>query len=106
MEYQMPVIGSPHLSQASPHSATNSSEELPAQAAPAYAAHIHDRIVYEDEVDNLPHYGPDNPPLYSHIDDNGDVRKGRLNADTLPISKIAASRKTASTLVDKVGFDQ
>ncbi len=31
---------------------------------------------------------------------------GKLNADTLPISKIAASRKTASTLVDKVGFDQ
>jgi iron(III) transport system substrate-binding protein len=31
---------------------------------------------------------------------------GKLNADTLPISKIAKSRKTASTLVDKVGFDQ
>lgn len=31
---------------------------------------------------------------------------GKLYADTLPISKIAASRKTASTLVDKVGFDQ
>lgn len=31
---------------------------------------------------------------------------GKLNADTLPISKIAASRKAASTLVDKVGFDQ
>ena len=30
---------------------------------------------------------------------------GKLNADTLPIAKIAASRKTASTLVDKVGFD-
>jgi len=30
---------------------------------------------------------------------------GKLNADTLPISKIAANRKTASTLVDKVGFD-
>ncbi len=30
---------------------------------------------------------------------------GKLNADTLPISKIAASRKSASTLVDKVGFD-
>lgn len=30
---------------------------------------------------------------------------GKLNADTLPISKIAASRKTAATLVDKVGFD-
>ena len=31
---------------------------------------------------------------------------GKLNADKLAISKIAASRKTASTLVDKVGFDQ
>jgi iron(III) transport system substrate-binding protein len=31
---------------------------------------------------------------------------GKLNADTLPISKIAASRKTAATLVDKVGFDK
>jgi iron(III) transport system substrate-binding protein len=30
---------------------------------------------------------------------------GKLNADTLPIAKIAASRKAASTLVDKVGFD-
>jgi len=30
---------------------------------------------------------------------------GKLNADTLPISKIATSRKTASTLVDKIGFD-
>jgi len=30
---------------------------------------------------------------------------GKLNADTLPISKIAANRKAASTLVDKVGFD-
>jgi len=30
---------------------------------------------------------------------------GKLNADTLPVSKIAASRKAASTLVDKVGFD-
>jgi iron(III) transport system substrate-binding protein len=30
---------------------------------------------------------------------------GKLNADTLPISKIAKSRKTAATLVDKVGFD-
>jgi iron(III) transport system substrate-binding protein len=30
---------------------------------------------------------------------------GKLNADTLPISKIATSRKTAATLVDKVGFD-
>ncbi|KQW21928.1 iron ABC transporter substrate-binding protein [Afipia sp. Root123D2] len=31
---------------------------------------------------------------------------GKLNADALPVSKIATSRKTASTLVDKVGFDQ
>jgi iron(III) transport system substrate-binding protein len=30
---------------------------------------------------------------------------GALNADSLPISKIAANRKTAATLVDKVGFD-
>jgi iron(III) transport system substrate-binding protein len=30
---------------------------------------------------------------------------GKLNADPLPIAKIAASRKAASTLVDKVGFD-
>ncbi len=30
---------------------------------------------------------------------------GKLNPDTLPIAKIAASRKAASTLVDKVGFD-
>ncbi len=30
---------------------------------------------------------------------------GALKPDTLPISKIAASRKAASTLVDKVGFD-
>ncbi|RZN19001.1 Fe(3+) ABC transporter substrate-binding protein [Bradyrhizobium sp. Leo121] len=30
---------------------------------------------------------------------------GTLNADSLPISKIAASRKAAATLVDKVGFD-
>jgi iron(III) transport system substrate-binding protein len=30
---------------------------------------------------------------------------GKLNADPLPISKIAANRKAASTLVDKVGFD-
>jgi iron(III) transport system substrate-binding protein len=30
---------------------------------------------------------------------------GKLNADTLPIAKIAASRKAASALVDKVGFD-
>ena len=30
---------------------------------------------------------------------------GRLNADPLPIAKIAANRKAASTLVDKVGFD-
>lgn len=30
---------------------------------------------------------------------------GRLNADPLPISKIAANRKAAATLVDKVGFD-
>ena len=30
---------------------------------------------------------------------------GKLNADSLPISKIAANRKAASTLVDKVGFD-
>lgn len=30
---------------------------------------------------------------------------GRLNADPMPIAKIAASRKTASTLVDKIGFD-
>jgi hypothetical protein len=105
MEYQMPAIGSPHLSQASAHSATNSSEELPAQAAPAYAAHIHDRIVYEDEVDNLPHYGPNNPPLYSHIDDNGDVRKGRLNADTLPIAtNIDAARKYAAKQAKEAGF--
>ena len=30
---------------------------------------------------------------------------GKLNPDALPIAKIAASRKAASTLVDKVGFD-
>jgi iron(III) transport system substrate-binding protein len=30
---------------------------------------------------------------------------GRLKADPLPIAKIAAQRKAASTLVDKVGFD-
>jgi iron(III) transport system substrate-binding protein len=30
---------------------------------------------------------------------------GKLNADSLPISKIAANRKAASALVDKVGFD-
>lgn len=30
---------------------------------------------------------------------------GKLNPDKLPIAKIAASRKAASTLVDKVGFD-
>ncbi len=30
---------------------------------------------------------------------------GKLNPDTMPIAKIAASRKAASTLVDKVGFD-
>jgi len=30
---------------------------------------------------------------------------GRLNPDALPISKIAENRKAASTLVDKVGFD-
>jgi len=30
---------------------------------------------------------------------------GKLNPDALPISKIAASRKAASTLADKVGFD-
>jgi iron(III) transport system substrate-binding protein len=30
---------------------------------------------------------------------------GRLTADSLPIAKIAAQRKAASTLVDKVGFD-
>ena len=30
---------------------------------------------------------------------------GKLNADTLPIAKIAENRKAASTLVDKVGFD-
>jgi len=30
---------------------------------------------------------------------------GKLNADTLPLAKIAGSRKAASTLVDKVGFD-
>lgn len=30
---------------------------------------------------------------------------GKLNADPMPISKIAANRKAASTLVDKVGFD-
>ena len=30
---------------------------------------------------------------------------GKLNADSLPIAKIAANRKAASTLVDKVGFD-
>ncbi len=31
---------------------------------------------------------------------------GTLNADKLPVSKIAENRKTASTLVDKVGFDR
>ncbi|MDO9059988.1 MAG: iron ABC transporter substrate-binding protein, partial [Bradyrhizobium sp.] len=30
---------------------------------------------------------------------------GKLTADSLPISKIAANRKAASALVDKVGFD-
>lgn len=30
---------------------------------------------------------------------------GKLNADTLPVAKIATNRKAASTLVDKVGFD-
>jgi len=30
---------------------------------------------------------------------------GKLNPDSLPLSKIAENRKTASTLVDKVGFD-
>ena len=30
---------------------------------------------------------------------------GRLNPDPLPIAKIAENRKAASTLVDKVGFD-
>ena len=30
---------------------------------------------------------------------------GKLTADPLPIAKIAANRKAASTLVDKVGFD-
>jgi iron(III) transport system substrate-binding protein len=30
---------------------------------------------------------------------------GKLNADPLPVAKIAANRKAASTLVDKVGFD-
>jgi iron(III) transport system substrate-binding protein len=30
---------------------------------------------------------------------------GKLNADPLPIAKIAANRKAAATLVDKVGFD-
>ena len=30
---------------------------------------------------------------------------GKLNADTLPLAKIAAERKIASELVDKVGFD-
>jgi iron(III) transport system substrate-binding protein len=30
---------------------------------------------------------------------------GKLTADPLPIARIAANRKAASTLVDKVGFD-
>jgi iron(III) transport system substrate-binding protein len=30
---------------------------------------------------------------------------GKLTADPLPIAKIVANRKAASTLVDKVGFD-
>jgi len=30
---------------------------------------------------------------------------GKLNPDPMPLSKIAENRKTASTLVDKVGFD-
>ncbi|MES2031873.1 MAG: Fe(3+) ABC transporter substrate-binding protein [Pseudomonadota bacterium] len=30
---------------------------------------------------------------------------GKLNADPMPIARIAANRKAASTLVDKVGFD-
>lgn len=30
---------------------------------------------------------------------------GKLNADPMPIAKIATNRKAASTLVDKVGFD-
>jgi iron(III) transport system substrate-binding protein len=54
--------------------------------------------------------------IYAEINDEDPVRAGvtvnptiasygKLNADTLPISKIAKSRKTAATLVDKVGFD-
>ena len=30
---------------------------------------------------------------------------GKLNADTIPISKIADNKKAAANLVDKVGFD-
>jgi len=30
---------------------------------------------------------------------------GELNADPLPIAKIAENKKAAATLVDKVGFD-
>ena len=30
---------------------------------------------------------------------------GKLTADPLPIARIAANRKAASTLVDKIGFD-
>jgi iron(III) transport system substrate-binding protein len=30
---------------------------------------------------------------------------GKLNPDTLPISKIAENKKAAANLVDKVGFD-
>jgi iron(III) transport system substrate-binding protein len=30
---------------------------------------------------------------------------GKLNADPMPIAKVAANRKAAATLVDKVGFD-
>ena len=39
---------------------------------------------------------PVNPTIASY---------GKLNADPLPIAKIAESRKAASALVDKVGFD-
>ena len=30
---------------------------------------------------------------------------GKLNADTIPLSKIADHKKAAANLVDKVGFD-
>lgn len=45
-------------------------------------------------------------PLRSGIAVNPTIAGyGPLNADTMPMAKIVAQKKTASTLVDKVGFD-